>query len=38
MLNVSVGRQMTQRRSLDEVRENIEYLANLPRSTSLRIE
>lgn len=38
MLNVSVGRQMTQRRSLDEVRENIEYLANLPRSTSLKIE
>lgn len=38
MLTVTVGRQMTQRRSLKEVRENIDYLANLPRTTSLKIQ
>ena len=31
MLVVTLGRQLTQRRSLSEVRENVEYLANLPR-------
>jgi DNA-binding transcriptional ArsR family regulator len=38
MLSVTVRRQMAQRRSLAEVQENVEYLANLPRITSLLIQ
>jgi DNA-binding transcriptional ArsR family regulator len=37
MLEIKVGRQLTQRRSLDETKENVEYLANLPRNIAFSL-
>jgi DNA-binding transcriptional ArsR family regulator len=37
-LELAVGRLLTQRQSDDNVREYVEYLANLPRNTCLRLE
>src|SRR5271157_2005430 len=37
-LELAVGRMLTQRQGDDKVREYVEYLANLPRNTCLRVE
>src|SRR5271157_3048010 len=37
-LSIVVCRTLAQRRNIEEVRENVEYLASLPRSTCFRID
>ena len=38
MFVVNVGREMAQRRSLNETRESVEYIANLPRTIAYKID